>query len=181
MREKGDLYSRKIKGSIGQEERERLVEVSREVNRVRRRLKREYFDRRLGEITGDLRATWEVLGEVLRGRKGRARGVPCRYFDKDGVGVTDGGQIAGGFCDFYCQVGPKLADRLARERDGAFLEYMGDRVEESLIWSPTTPGEVEGLCVRLEAGKGMGWDGISPRVIKGVARELSGSLSRLFN
>ena len=58
---------------------------------------------------------------------------------------------------------------------------MGDRVTESLIWSPTTPAEVEELCRGLEPGKGAGWDGVSPRVIKGVARELSGSLSRLFN
>ena len=79
------------------------------------------------------------------------------------------------------QVGPKLASRIGRARDGEFLEYMGERVEESLIWSPTTPVEVEGLCRGLEAGKGAGWDGVSPRVIKGVARELSGSLSRLFN
>ena len=31
------------------------------------------------------------------------------------------------------------------------------------------------------AREGAGWDGVSPRVIKGVAREISGSLSRLFN
>ena len=49
------------------------------------------------------------------------------------------------------------------------------------IWSPTTPFEVEGLCRELDPGKGLGWDGVSPRVVRGVARELSGSLSRLFN
>ena len=38
---------------------------------MRRRLKREYFDQRLEGIKGDLKATWEVLGEVLRGRMGR--------------------------------------------------------------------------------------------------------------
>ena len=95
--------------------------------------------------------------------------------------MTDGGRIAQGFCDFYCQVGPKLAARLGKERDGAFLEYMGRRVEESLIWSPTTPGEVEELCRGLLSGEAAGWDGVSPRVVRGVARELSGSLSRLFN
>ena len=52
--------------------------------------------------------------------------------------MTEGGAIAEGFCDFYSQVGPKLAARLGRERDGAFLEYMGSRVEGSLIWRPTT-------------------------------------------
>ena len=70
--------------------------------------------------------------------------------------MTDGAKIARGFCDFYCQVGPKLAARIGRARDGEFLEYMGERVEESLIWSPTTPGEVEELCRGLKPDKGMG-------------------------
>ena len=40
---------------------------------------------------------------------------------------------------------PKLAARVGETRDGGFLEYTGDRVEEFLNWSPTTPGEVEAL------------------------------------
>ena len=118
---------------------------------------------------------------MLRGRRGKNKGGICRYFNQEGVGVTDGAKIAGGFCDFYCQVGPKLAAKLGKERDGAFLEYMGESVQEGLIWRPTTPGEVEELCRGLESGKAAGWDGVSPRVVKGVARELAGSLSRLFN
>ena len=134
----------------------------------------------MAEIGGDLRATWGVLGEVLRGHSGKGGSV-CRYFRQEGGAVKDGGVIAGGFCDFYCQVGPKLAARLGREREGAFLEYMGSRVEESLIWSPTTPDEVRGLLEGLDPGKAVGWDGVAPRVVMGVARELAGSLSRLFN
>ena len=52
---------------LGEEGGLRLVKVTREVNRMRRRLKREYFDQRLDGVIGDLRATREVLGEVLRG------------------------------------------------------------------------------------------------------------------
>ena len=127
VKEKGGLYSRKVRGLLGDQEQARLVEVTREVNRTRQRLKRAYFNQRMGEIGGDLRATWGVLGEILRG-KGRGKGAPCRYFEKEGVGVTEGGQIAGGFCDFYCQVGPGLAARIGKEREGAFLEYMGEKV-----------------------------------------------------
>ena len=47
-------------------------------------------------------------------------------------------------------MGPRLAARIGGVRDGAFLEYMGDRVEDSLIWSPTTPAEVDELCGALE-------------------------------
>ena len=116
----------------------------------------------------------------MRGRSGKGGSV-CRYFEKEGLAVTDGGEIAQGFCDFYSKVGPELAARLGREREGAFLEYMGRKVEESLIWRPTTPVEVEELCRGLDTGKAAGWDGVSPRVVRGVARELAGSLSRLFN
>ena len=62
-----------------------------------------------------------------------------------------------------------------------FSDYLGTKVEEELILTPTTPGEIEEICQALESGKSMGWDAVSPRVIKGVAKELSGSLSRLYN
>ena len=66
-----------------------------------------------------------------------------------------------------------MAARIDREREGAFLEYVGDLVEEDLIWSPTTAVEVEGLCKSLEPGKWMGCDGISPRLIRWVAQEIT--------
>ena len=56
MEEKRRVHFRKIKGLLGKAERQ-LVEVSKEINRTRRRLKREYFDQRMGKIRGDLRAT----------------------------------------------------------------------------------------------------------------------------
>ena len=58
---------------------------------------------------------------------------------------------------------------------------MGRQVEESLIWRPTNPDEVEKLCGALVARKAAAWDGISPRVVKEVTRELAGSLSCLLN
>ena len=68
------------------------------------------------------------------------------------------------------------AARLGRKREGTFLEYMGERVEEGLIWS-----HMKELCRNLAPRKKAGWDGVAPRVVKGVAGELSGPLSRLFN
>jgi hypothetical protein len=58
---------------------------------------------------------------------------------------------------------------------------MGDRVEGSLFWRPTTPLKVEELCGSLDQHKGMGYNEISPRVIKMVARDILGPLSCLFN
>ena len=181
VREKGKLYLNKIKGRLQEGDLERLAAVTKEVNRVRQRLKRAYFAEKLETARGDLRANWEVLGEVLHGRKKTKGGNPCKYFEKDGVGVTDGAKIAEGFCEFYCRVGPDLAARLGRQQEEAFLEYMGDRATDEFVWRPTSPMEVEEACRGLDTTKAAGWDGVSPRVVKAAAGELAGPLARLYN
>jgi predicted RNA-binding protein with EMAP domain len=62
VKEKGELYSRNVKGREQVGGRERLAEVTKEVNRTRQRLRRAYFSQKLGDKMGDARATWEVLG-----------------------------------------------------------------------------------------------------------------------
>ena len=60
--------------------------------------------------------------------------------------MTEGDAIAKGFCDFFCNVGPELAAKIQGGRKGAFLDYMGDRVNTDIHWRPTTPLEVENQC-----------------------------------
>ena len=85
VREKGELYSRKIRRKLRDGEEGRLAEVTKEVNRLRKELKRTYFGERLEGVIGDLRATWGVLGEVLGGKKKGRTGSACGYFVKDGA------------------------------------------------------------------------------------------------
>jgi hypothetical protein len=105
----------------------------------------------------------------------------CGFFRREGVGLTGKAEVGDGFFEFYSQVWPKLAAKVKREGEGALLDYIGDRFGESLFWRPMTPLEVEELCASLDPHKGMGWDKVSPRVIKTVAREILGLLSHLFN
>ena len=179
--EKGRLYTLKLKKRLDEAGQEQLALISKQVNAMRQRLKRTYFQEKLERSKGDLKSTWEVLGEALRGKKSRLGGDPCGYFESNGVGITEGKQIVKGFCDFYCKVGPDLAKKIGHEKERSFKDYMGRPVAEDLIWRPTTPSEIEELCKAIDANKSMGWDGVSPRVIKAVAREIAGPLSRLFN
>ena len=180
LQEKSKLYSKKIKGQLSEEQKVELDNLCKLINRTRQRLKRAYFHEKIEEAKGDLKTTWEVLGEVLNRRKRKDTGT-CRYFEKDGVGITDGEKIAEGFCKFYCGVGPELARKISKQREGCFKDYLGPKVEEELFLCPTTAIEVEEICKNLNPGKSSGWDGVSPRVIKAVATELSGPLSRLLN
>jgi hypothetical protein len=88
--------------------------------------------------------------------------VGCGLFRKEGMGLTGKVEVADEFCEFYSQVGPKLVAKIKRERKGAFLDYMGDRVRESFFWRPTTPLEVEEIFGSLNPHKGIVWDEVSP-------------------
>ena len=66
-------------------------------------------------------------------------GDSCGYFDKNGVGVTEGKQIAEGFCDFYCKVGPDLASRIGSAQGKSFKDYLGQANREDFVCRPTTP------------------------------------------
>ena len=95
-----------------------MREVWGEVSRSRHRLKRTYFDQRVREAEGDARASWEVLREVIGRGKGNRGGGPCGYFEKGREGVTDKGEIAAGFCNYFTEVGQSLAAGVRRERVG---------------------------------------------------------------
>ena len=69
--EKGDLYSRKLRGRLTVEGEVRLREVQREVNGARQRFKRAFFGQRVREAEEEMRASWEVLREVIGRGKGR--------------------------------------------------------------------------------------------------------------
>ena len=78
VKEKGELYKKRIRGVLNEEEQEWLAEVSKEVNKMRQRLKRDYFKQRLNEKIGDLRQTWVVIGEALNGRRRKDKGTVCK-------------------------------------------------------------------------------------------------------
>jgi hypothetical protein len=74
---------------------------------------------------GDAIATWKVLGEVLGSKKKKGSKVGCGFFRREEVGLTGKAEVVGGFCEFYSQVGPKLAAKIKREREGAILDSHG--------------------------------------------------------
>ena len=114
------------------------------------------------------------------GRQGK-KDTPCRTFNRDGSSVTGGSQIAGAFCDFFTNVGPDLASKVRRPASGSFKDYLGDPSRGSIFMSPTTPKEIELICLGLDPHKGPGHDGFSPSILRLCASEVSVPLSRLIN
>ena len=83
-----------------------------------------------------MKTTWEVLGEVLNGRKRKRNSVTCKYFEKDGVGITDGQKISDEFCKFYCNVGPDLAKKISKQKEGSFKDHLGPKLRRNCFGAP---------------------------------------------
>jgi hypothetical protein len=179
VREKHLLYSRHLKGSLNQTDTDRLKDLTSQVNRLRKDLKRSFFSRRLAEAEKNSKRAWKVIHEFIE-KPGKS-GISCPTFAHNGGSLTDDGEIAEGFCRFFTDIGPDLADKVRVPHGKTYMDYLGNGSGDSMFMMPTTPGEIESYCLGLDHSKGPGYDDFSPDVIKDAATGISVPLSRLVN
>ena len=77
-------------------------------------------------------------------------------------------------------MGPGIASRLPNS-EKTFNEYLSNKCKNSFFIVPVTTFEVETEIKNLNSQKSPGYDGISIKIIKIVATEISESLSLIFN
>ena len=156
-----------------------LRQITREVNHLRRDLKKSHFARQLDEAGRNCRAAWKVLHSFI-GKQCKGD-TPGRTFFQDGRAISGDFHIAEAFCDFFTGVGPGLAKQVRRPPNGSFVDYLGPRSGSSAFFHPTTPREIESICQGLDVSKGPGHDGVSPQVLRYVSAEIAAPLSGLVN
>ena len=180
VREKNALYRRQIsEGCLTFDQQVYLRQLSSEVTRMRRDLKRRHFQAKLAEAGKNSKAAWAVLHSFLR-VPGKSA-PPSRTFVQDGKCISGDSDVAEAFGHFFTEIGPRLASKVRCPDGKTFKDFLGPSSRSSLYLSPTTPGEIESICLGLDSSKGPGHDEISPSVIKFVSSELSAPLSNLIN
>ena len=126
-----------------------LKRMTAEVNSLRRQLKKSFFARELDEAGKNSKAAWKVLHDFV-GKPGREE-ITCKTFIHDDKTITEDADIADAFCDFYTEIGPKLARNVSSPREGSFRDFLGPSCPNSIFFAPTSPAEVESLCQALES------------------------------
>ena len=181
VRARDKLYARQLKrrGGLSSVDGSRLRDLTDEVNRQRKDMKRAYFSQKLNETGKNSKQAWKVLHDFI-GRSGRCQ-IPCQSFVRNGASITDDQDIAESFCEFYSEIGSDLASKIEAPTSGSFKDYLGPSPRGSLYLRETDAMEIESICLDLDPSKGPGHDGFSPSVIRHVASEMSVPLSRLIN
>ena len=90
--------------------------------------KRHYYDQRFAWAKNDLKETWKLI-KVINKRKCRTP-FPSS-FRSDGSVITDPAEIANGFCNYFTNVGPKLAARIPLVNT-SFRSFLNGQTHESV-------------------------------------------------
>ena len=78
--------------------------VRNKVNNIGKKLKRDYFTRKIALCKGNLKETWKTINLLLN-KRSKTTNVSC--LDVEGRNVTDNNEIAQSMNDFFCSVGKK--------------------------------------------------------------------------
>jgi hypothetical protein len=102
LRTKNKLYRKKI-NNPSDTNIEKYKKFLNKYNKIKREMKRSYFDSKLNEVKNDIKATWNVIREVVH-HKNISANMP-QYFDINGSPISDKVIIANDFNKFFANIG----------------------------------------------------------------------------
>ena len=102
-------------------------------------------------------------------------------FKKCNEPVTNRKEIVNRFNDYFVNVGPNLAKKIATNTNLSFKDYLKRSFMDSMLLSPVSEQEIKRELENLDPSKSCGHDNIMARVAKLLASELSVPLSYIIN
>ena len=113
--------------------------------------KRSYYDLKFNLAKGNLRATWNLLNQVIN-RKSKKSKTPFTFID-NGNEINDPILIANRFCDFFTNnnIGPSYAKKLPHPRASPEI-HLNQTIRESISLNPVTEIEIKNLSSAFKGG-----------------------------
>ena len=112
------------------------------------------------------------MNEIINRKTNRSK-LPSTF-------VCDPLCIANKVCDYFTNIGPRLANQLP-QTEASPMSFLKNKVPESIFIAPVTENEVKQISMSFKAGKAVGFDGIDMSDIKPNIEFLAGPLSYLIN
>ena len=120
------------------------------LNHLIRIAKKMYYDDKFQLAKNNLKETWKLINEVTNKKK-QKQSLPSTFQVGDRL-VTDPTEIANGFCKFFSNIGPSLANKLPAVTS-SFRDYLGPANSETIFLKPTSLTELRQIFnISLETG-----------------------------
>ena len=94
--------------------------------------------------------------------------------------ISDPVEIAIGFCDYFSNLGPSLAEKIPTSNK-PFSNFLKSDVVNSVFFPSTYQQEIVEICASLRSGSAAGFDNIHIDVVKQNIDIISKPLTRIIN
>ena len=140
--------------------------------------KRLYFEKKLDNYKSNAKGTWKILNEVLNRRK-KNSDLPSSFII--GNAVCDAPiEIAGKLCEYFSNIGPKLAEKMPNSND-TYTRFLPPQNVNSLFFDPASSQEIIHICNSLRPGIAAGYDNIPIGIVKETIDVISDPLCHIIN
>ena len=147
------------------------------LNHLMRKAEKQHYSDLITANKGNMKKTWQIIKGIINKRKNNS--VQTRFKGNNGLIVTDGKAIAEAFNCFFTNVGSNLAKKIPKV-DISPVQFLKDRVENSLFLSPVIEGEIHSLVKSLKQSS-PGYDDIDAFALNLGLSNIAAPLTYLCN
>ena len=143
------------------------------LKRLIRNAKMHFYNSKFNRSRSDSKKTWQTINEVLTKKKSKS--LPD-HINVDNQKITDNGQIANYFNNYFGQIGLNMASSIAAEHEINFMDYLTSNINTSFSFESVNESKVRDIIKQLNSKSSSGNDGISTNIFKKLEPLLSKSL-----
>lgn len=176
LKEKDALYVRwkRLKNEYCENE---FKKAKNKLNNLRKKLQKQYAERRFNEAVGNSKKTWVVLNEICNANKSKNKKIH-KIINSTGKTVKNDKEMAQEFNMHFSKVGDTLAAKIKQNSKTLFRE---EEVKESIILEPTTITEMKETINTLKNSCAPGVDGILKKDLQTLFRIIGTKMVELTN
>ena len=144
-----------------------------------RKAKSDYYQKQFQNYLSDIKKTWSKINEILCNKKQRSD-FPEYFIDKNKL-ITKDEDIANYFNNFFCNIGPELANSIKGPPGKSYKNYLTQTITSTFTFKTIDSDFILKLIRKLKPKSSFGHDGISSILLKHIADIIAPILAITIN
>lgn len=159
----------------------RYIDYRNTYNTLKRTVRQNYYRDLFDKYKTDIKRTWKLMNSLIG--KENDKSTVQNTFKLDNKILNNPKEIADGFCQYFSNVGSKLAADIGRPNKTYYdyLHLKNNINQSSIFLTPVSPIEVQTIIKSLKSKKSTGRDNLNTLLIKQLGSEISYPLSLIIN
>ena len=144
-----------------------------------RNAKKVYYKKQFENYKCDIKKTWKQINDVLS-NKSKTAELPKYFFDGN-VKLTENIDIANCFNNFFCNIGPLLANSIENPENKCFSDYLKLNILSSFSFYTVDTESISKIINSLKPKSSSGHDDLSSIQLKFISNDIIAILTLIIN